>query len=276
MKTGKRNPKKKPQETKQGGVKNPQGSPNLTKKGKYRNYTNVLSLAPSERKFYGAGIPGVDLKGLRGKLIVVEGADGSGRSTQIAKLVNWLEDSGHATVQVGLHGSTLVSEELERAKMGNILSHRTMSLFYATDFADQLENVILPALRSGRMVLADRYIYTLMARDLVRGMDEKWVRNLYGIALEPDAVFYLNVSSEKLIERNFLKNRTLDYWESGIDLGLSQDWFESFIRFQKLMMEQYRNLQKIFSFTIVDANHRVEVVYNILRKEIEKLISAKK
>jgi len=89
-------------------------------------------------------------------------------------------------------------------------------------------------------------------------------------------VFYLNVSSEKLIERNFLKNRTLDYWESGIDLGLSQDWFESFIRFQKLMMEQYRNLQKIFSFTIVDANHRVEVVYNILRKEIEKLISAKK
>jgi dTMP kinase len=235
-----------------------------------------LSLAPSERKFYGAGIPGVDLKGLRGKLIVVEGADGSGRSTQIAKLVNWLEDSGHATVQVGLHGSTLVSEELERAKMGNILSHRTMSLFYATDFADQLENVILPALRSGRMVLADRYIYTLMARDLVRGMDEKWVRNLYGIALEPDAVFYLNVSSEKLIERNFLKNRTLDYWESGIDLGLSQDWFESFIRFQKLMMEQYRNLQKIFSFTIVDANHRVEVVYNILRKEIEKLISAKK
>ncbi|HQC42729.1 MAG TPA: dTMP kinase [Verrucomicrobiota bacterium] len=276
MKTGKRNPKKKPQETKQGVVKNPQGSPNPTKKGKYRNYTNVLSLAPSERKFYGAGIPGVDLKGLRGKLIVVEGADGSGRSTQIAKLVNWLEDSGHATVQVGLHGSTLVSEELERAKMGNILSHRTMSLFYATDFADQLENVILPALRSGRMVLADRYIYTLMARDLVRGMDEKWVRNLYGIALEPDAVFYLNVSSEKLIERNFLKNRTLDYWESGIDLGLSQDWFESFIRFQKLMMEQYRNLQKIFSFTIVDANHRVEVVYNILRKEIEKLISAKK
>jgi len=107
-------------------------------------------------------------------------------------------------------------------------------------------------------------------------MDEKWVKTLYGIALEPDAVFYLNVSSEKLIERNFLKNRTLDYWESGIDLGLSQDWFESFIRFQKLMMEQYRKLQKIFSFTIVDANHSVDVVYNILRKEIENLISVKK
>jgi dTMP kinase len=280
MKTGKRNLKRKPQEIKQGpgGGIPPQGSPNPPRRArsKYRNYTNILSLAPSERKFYGAGIPGVDLQGLKGKLIVVEGADGSGRSTQIAKLVNWLEDSGHATVQVGLHGSTLVSEELEQAKTGNVLSHRTMSLFYATDFADQLENVILPALRSGRMVLADRYIYTLMARDLVRGMDEKWVRTLYGIALEPDAVFYLNVSSEKLIERNFLKNRTLDYWESGIDLGLSQDWFESFLRFQKLMMEQYHKLQKIFSFTIVDANHSVEVVYNILRKEIENLISVKK
>ncbi len=238
--------KRKPQEIKQGpgGGTPPQGSPNPPRRArsKYRNYTNILSLAPSERKFYGAGIPGVDLQGLKGKLIVVEGADGAGRSTQIAKLVNWLEDSGHATVQV----------------------------------ADQLENVILPALRSGRMVLADRYIYTLMARDLVRGMDEKWVRTLYGIALEPDAVFYLNVSSEKLIERNFLKNRTLDYWESGIDLGLSQDWFESFLRFQKLMMEQYHKLQKIFSFTIVDANHSVEVVYNILRKEIENLISVKK
>ena len=216
MKTGKRNLKRKPQEIKQGADNNPQGSPTPPKRARsrYRNYTNILSLAPSERKFYGAGIPGVDLQGLKGKLIVVEGADGSGRSTQIAKLVNWLEDSGHATVQVGLHGSTLVSEELQQAKTGNVLSHRTMSLFYATDFADQLENVILPALRSGRMVLADRYIYTLMARDLVRGMDEKWVRTLYGIALEPDAVFYLNVSSDKLIERNFLKNRTLDYWES--------------------------------------------------------------
>ncbi|MDI9400416.1 MAG: dTMP kinase [Limisphaerales bacterium] len=276
MKTSKKNLKKKPREKKQvTGGKSATASA-APRRARSRSYTNILSLSPSDRKFYGAGIPGVDLQGLRGKLIVVEGADGSGRSTQIEKLVEWLEDSGHATVQIGLHGSTLVSEELQQAKKGNILSHRTMSLFYATDFADQLENVILPALRSGRMVLADRYIYTLMARDLVRGMDEKWVKTLYGIALEPDAVFYLNVSSEKLIERNFLKNRTLDYWESGIDLGLSQDWFESFIRFQKLMMEQYRKLQKIFSFTIVDANHSVDVVYNILRKEIENLISVKK
>ena len=118
----------------------------------------------------------MDLSKLGGKLIVVEGADGSGRSTQIARLVEWLEGCGHATVQVGLKRSTLVSEELDKAQQGNILSHTTLSLFYATDFADQLENIILPGLRAGRMVLADRYIYTLMVRDMVRGMDLAWLK----------------------------------------------------------------------------------------------------
>ena len=122
------------------------------------------------RRFYGHGIPGVQLEALTGRLIVVEGADGSGRSTQIARLVDSLETGGHATVQVGLKRSTLVSSELEGAQEGNILSRTTLSLFYATDFADQLENIILPALKAGFIVLADRYIYTLMARDLVRGM----------------------------------------------------------------------------------------------------------
>jgi dTMP kinase len=147
----------------------------------------------SDHSFYGDGIPGVKPDELAGKLIVVEGADGSGRSTQIAMLVEWLETSGHATVQVGLKRSTLVSDELNHAQNGNILSRTTLSLFYATDFADQLENVILPALKSGFVVLADRYIYTLMARDMVRGIDEAWLKNLYGIALKPDAVFYLAI-----------------------------------------------------------------------------------
>src|SRR5512139_4260759 len=132
----------------------------------------------SPRRFYGHGIPKVHVEQLAGKLIVVEGADGSGRSTQIAMLVEWLEGCGHATVQVGLKRSTLVSEELEKAQEGNILSRTTLSLFYATDFADQLENAILPALKAGFVVLADRYIYTLMARDMVRGMDEAWLKNL--------------------------------------------------------------------------------------------------
>src|SRR2546425_1514806 len=140
----------------------------------------VLVPKPSPKRFYGHGIPGVDPERLSGRLVVIEGADGSGRSTQIARMVQWLEGCGHATVQVGLKRSTLVSEELEQAKQGNILSHLTMSLFYATDFADQLENIILPALKAGFMVLADRYIYTLMVRDLVRGMDEVWLKNVYG------------------------------------------------------------------------------------------------
>src|SRR6266478_2499655 len=172
---------------------------------------HILVPRRTERCFYGHGIPRVDLEQLAGKLIVVEGADGSGRSTQIAKLVEWLEGTGHATTQVGLKRSTLVSEELEQAQEGNILSRTTLSLFYATDFSDQLENIILPALRAGFIVLADRFIYTLMARDMVRGMDEQWVKNVYSIALVPDAVFYLNVSPEELVQRNVAKSAALDY-----------------------------------------------------------------
>ena len=224
------------------------------------------------RRFYGHGIPGVELQKLAGKLIVVEGADGSGRSTQIAKLVDWLEASGHATVQVGLKRSTLVSEELEKAQQGNILSHMTLSLFYATDFADQMENIIMPALRAGFMVLADRYIYTLMARDLVRGMDETWLKNLYGIALIPDAVFYLNVSPEELIQRNFAKNNALDYWESGMDLGLAPDLFDSFLKYQSMMLEAFKRLQSTYRFTMVDGHRGVDDINAELRSQIEHVL----
>ena len=228
---------------------------------------------PTPKRFYGHGIPGVDPVQLTGKLIVVEGADGSGRSTQISRLVTWLEGGGHATVQVGLKRSTLVSEELEQAKHGNILSHITLSLFYATDFADQLENIILPALKAGFMVLADRYIYTLMVRDLVRGMDEAWLRKLYGIALVPDAVFYLNVSSQQLVQRNFSKNRALDYWESGMDLGLSRDMFDSFLKYQALVQEQFRRLQSSYGFTIVDGERFVDEVNLELQQKIESILA---
>src|SRR5215468_7354529 len=219
------------------------------------------------RRYYGHGIPGVDLGELAGKLIVVEGADGSGRSTQIARLVEWLEGGGHATVQVGLKRSTLVSEELEQAQDGNILSRTTLSLFYATDFADQLENIILPALKAGFIVLADRYIYTLMARDMVRGMDEGWLKNLYGIALEPDAVFYLNVHPEELVQRNFAKNMSLDYWESGMDIGLSRDMFDSFMQYQRAMEKTFRHLQTTYGFTIVDGMRSADAINADLRKK---------
>src|SRR5438552_7350415 len=221
---------------------------------------NIVVPRPTDRSFYGHGIPGVDLAQLAGKLIVVEGADGSGRSTQIAKLVEWLEGGGHATTQVGLKRSSLVSEELEQAQEGNILSRTTLSLFYATDFADQLANIILPALKAGFIVLADRYIYTLMARDMVRGMDENWLKNVYGIALEPDAVFYLNVPPEELVQRNFAKNLSLDYWESGMDIGLSRDMFDSFMVYQTAMQKAFRHLQTIYGFTIVDGMRSSEAI----------------
>lgn len=227
------------------------------------------------RRFYGHGIPGVDLEKLAGRLIVVEGADGSGRSTQIAMLMEWLEGSGHATVQVGLKRSTLVSEELERAQEGNILSRTTLSLFYATDFTDQLENVILPALKSGFIVLADRYVYTLMARDMVRGMDEAWLKNIYGVALEPDAVFYLNVPPEELVQRGFAKNTALDYWESGMDLGLSRDMFDSFMTYQTTVQQIFTQLQKTYGFTIVDGMRSADVINAELRRKIGAVLAGK-
>jgi dTMP kinase len=227
------------------------------------------------RRFYGQGVPGVDVSTLAGKLIVVEGADGSGRSTQIAKLVEWLEGCGHATVQVGLKRSTLVSEELDLAQKGNILSRTTLSLFYATDFADQLENIILPGLRAGLMVLADRYIYTLMVRDMVRGMDPAWLRNLYGIALVPDSVFYLNVSPEDLVQRTFAKNQALDFWESGMDLGLSRDMFDSFVKYQSLVTAKFKELQATYGFTIVDGHRSPDEVNIELRKRMESVLAGK-
>jgi len=242
---------------------------------RHRPSERVLVPKPSSKRFYGHGIPGVDPEKLVGKLVVVEGADGSGRSTQIARLVTWLEGRGHATVQVGLKRSTLVSEELEQAQQGNILSHMTMSLFYATDFADQLENIILPALKAGFMVLADRYIYTLMVRDLVRGADEQWVKDLYGIALVPDAVFYLNVSSQTLVQRTFAKNSTLDYWESGMDLGLSRDMFDSFLKYQTLVQEQFKRLQATYGFTIVNGERSVEDLNAELQQKIESTLTGK-
>jgi len=242
---------------------------------KTRNQNHIVIPPAGRRRFFGHGIPGVSLEDLVGKLIVVEGADGSGRSTQIARLVEWLETSGHATVQVGLKRSTLVSEELEQAQEGNILSRTTLSLFYATDFADQLENIILPALKAGFIVLADRYIYTLMARDMVRGMDEPWLKNLYGMALEPDAVCYLTVEAEELVQRNLSKSATLDYWESGMDLGLSRDLFDSFLQYQNAMQTAFRRLQKTYGFTIVDGNRSVDVVTAELRKKISQVLAGK-
>jgi dTMP kinase len=224
------------------------------------------------KRFYGKGLPNVELSLLKGKLIVIEGADGSGRSTQIALLRNWLERLGYPTAEIGLKRSTLVGRELEEAKRGNILSPLTFSLFYATDFADQLENIIIPALQADFIVLADRYIHTLMARDIVRGVDPEWVREMYSIALVPDAVFYLKVSPQELAQRNFRKNGMLDYWESGMDIQRSGDMFDCFIRYQRQMQKLFLAMQRIYGFEVINANRSPQPISRDLRARIEPLL----
>lgn len=226
----------------------------------------------SPARFYGKGLPNVDTSGLRGRLIVIEGADGSGRSTQIAGVTDWLEQNGHAVVNTGLRRSTLVSNELDKAKQGNILGQTTMALFYATDFADQLENRIIPALRAGFIVVADRYIYTLMARTIVRGMKREWVEALYDIALIPHAVFYLKVSPRILVERNFKKNATLDYWESGMDMGLSRDMFDSFLKYQRLLQTEFRRMESTYNFQTIDGNRSARTIARELRSMVGEVL----
>lgn len=221
-----------------------------------------------DNPFFGRPLPEVRDTNFAGKLFAIEGADGSGRSTQIAQLSEWLEANGFAVRHMGLRRSNLVAEELEDAKQGNVLTHTTLSLFYATDFFDQLVHEIIPALRAGLIVLADRYIYTLMARDIVRGAERAWTRNLYSPALLPDAVFYFRVGARQLVERNFQKNPTLDYWESGMDLGLSRDMFDSFVKYQRLLATEFQALAKDHAFTVINANLRIETIQRDLRRQI--------
>ena len=221
-----------------------------------------------DHPFFGRPLPEVRDINFAGKLFAIEGADGSGRSTQIAQLSQWLEANGFAVRHMGLRRSNLVAEELEDAKQGNVLTHTTLSLFYATDFFDQLVHEIIPALRAGIIVIADRYIYTLMARAIVRGADRDWTRNLYSPALVPDAVFYFRLGAGQLVERNFQKNPTLDYWESGMDLGLSSDMFDSFIKYQRLIATEFQRMAKDHAFTIINANLRIETIQRDLRRQI--------
>jgi dTMP kinase len=227
---------------------------------------------PSKQRFFGGRLPEASEASFAGKLLVIEGADGSGRSTQIRLLSEWLESSGYAVRHMGLRRSPFLAEEIEHAKQSTVLTHTTMSLFYATDFFDQLVHEIIPALRAGYIVLADRYIYTLMARDIVRGADKDWTNNLYSPALLPDAVFYLQASPRELVLRNFQKNAMLDYWESGMDLGLSRDMFDSFLKYQTLMQEEFVRLQEEFDFTIINAERAAPLVQVDLQKKVQKIL----
>ncbi|HUF89281.1 MAG TPA: thymidylate kinase [Gemmatimonadota bacterium] len=221
---------------------------------------------------YRHALPGIDNRELGGLLIVIEGPDSSGRSTQIWLLSRWLEQLGFAVEQMGLKRSKLVANELEKAKQGNVMSPRTMALFYATDFYDQLENRIVPALRAGSVVLADRYIYTLMARDMVRGARADWLEPLYSMAVVPDAVYLLDTSAENLLDRTLSSRGMLDYWESGMDLGLARDWFDSFRRYQESMRWQFEQLMAGHAIERVEGDRSILEVHEDLKRRIEPIL----
>jgi dTMP kinase len=219
------------------------------------------------RQSYGKHLPGMKLSDLAGKLIVIEGTDGAGRTTQINLLKPWLEEMGHAVLDTGMTRSHLAGDGIRRAKEGNNLGRVTQSLFYATDFIDRLENEIMPALRAGFIVLTDRYIYSLMARAIVRGMDAAWIRRIYSVALVPDAVFYLRVGIEELIPR-VVFSRGFDYWESGMDVFPGHDMYESFRSYQAALLREFDRLSAEFNFETVDASGDVEIVFAQLKNKI--------
>jgi dTMP kinase len=221
--------------------------------------------------FFGEGLPGIDLEELKGKLIVLEGTDGVGRSTHIGLLKQWLENNGHAVLDTGMTRSPLAGKRLKKAKEGHTLGGITMSLFYATDFADRLENEIIPALRAGFIVLTDRYIYSLMARAIVRGADPQWLSDVYGFALKPDAIFYLRVNIDDLVTR-VLQSTGFNYWESGMDLHMGEDLYESFVRYQRWLLGEFDKMVETYGFKIIDASGSVEEVFQRLRDPIQTII----
>ena len=204
---------------------------------------------------------------------MIEGPDASGRSTQIGLITARLEAAGHAVLSTGLKRSELISEGILEAKR-NFAGRRTLSLFYAADFADQLENKIIPALRAGYVVLADRYIYTMMAREAVRGISRRWSHNLFSFAVVPDLVFYLDVEPEELVHRVFQKNAYLDYYESGADMGLSEDMFESFLKYQAMIAKEFHRMQKRYNLVIINGNRPVQETSADLQGRIDAFLGS--
>ncbi len=223
-------------------------------------------------EFYWVGIPGLQLEDeLPGKLIVLEGTDGVGRSTQTRLIRNWLESSGLAVYDTGLTRSNLAGRHIQEAKEGHTMGRRTQCLFYATDFADRLENEIVPALRAGYVVLTDRYIYSLMARAAVRGVERDWLRHLYGFALKPDLILYLSISLEKLLPR-VLASGGFDYWESGMDFLGEKDMYEAFVKYQGALLEEFALMTEEYGFTVVDANRSIKAVFGDLQELIQPVV----
>jgi dTMP kinase len=228
----------------------------------------------ADKQFFGNGLPYLKVGPLRGSLIVIEGTDGVGRSTQIEELTRWLEVKGYGVVNTGWTRSPLLAETINEAKAGHELNVTTFSLLYAADFADRLENQIIPALRAGFVVMADRYMYTAFARNAVMGANSEWTRRLFGFGIVPDLVLYLDIDVRHLIPR-VLETKGMDYWESGMHLRLGTDIFESFRRYQTRIIREYQRMAGEYGFVTVDATHSVERIQEELRGHIERYLDGK-
>ena len=226
---------------------------------------------PNEPKYFGGSLPYLKPFQKKGKLIAIEGTDGCGRSTQVALLKNWLEVRGYAVVETGWARSNLMHKSIEMAKSGNTMDRMTFTLLYATDFADRFENLIIPALKSGHIVLTDRYIFTAIARDVVRQTDTKWIRDLFSFALVPDLVLYMKIDIESLIPRA-IEGGGMNYWEAGMDMHMGQDLFDSFVNYQSTLIDQYNKLAKEFDFEVIDAGKSVEEIQEDIREKMKPIL----
>jgi len=218
--------------------------------------------------FFGEPLVGFDPSEITGQLIVIEGMDGSGRSTQIALLQEWLESEGFAVQTSGLRRSNLVGRDIDELLAKNAVTRLTLALMYATDFFDQVEHRILPALRSGAVVLADRYIFTLIGRGVVRGINRDYMNGLYAMALRPHLTFWLNVRPETAFGREFKKAQAISYWEAGRDMSLSHDLYWSFVRYQTMIQREFEVMAKKHNFIELDGEASVSAVNKLLRQRI--------
>ena len=210
--------------------------------------------------------------GFPGRLIAVEGLDGSGKSTQIYLLKRWLELEGLKVFFSEWNSSALVKSATSKGKKRELLSPTTFSLIHATDFADRYERQLVPLLRAGYIVLCDRYVFTAFARDVVRGCPPKWVRGIYNFALHPDITFFFKSKLEVSLKRILDGRPQLKYFEAGMDLHLSSDPYESFRIFQGRILEQYLAMSTEFNFVVIDANERVECQQQIVRQIVQSKI----
>ena len=221
----------------------------------------------SDFRYIGHQMPYLPIAGRNGRLIVIEGTDGVGRSTQAFMLKEWLEVQGYAVLETGWTRSKLIGQAITDAKQGHSLHRLTYCLMYATDLADRLEYQIIPALKSGFIVLADRYIYTAIARGIARDADRQWLRDLYGFAVQPDVVFYLQIGVRDLVPRVLAAGK-MNYWEAGMDMNYGDDLFDSFVTYQGAIIEEFDRMAEEFQFVTLDAKQDTHAIQRQLRRAV--------